>query len=110
MSKPSYAVIVCLQVDNRWLALSREERNRIAAPVFEIMEKHAPGVRCRYFDADAFNGSLSDFVLCETEDLQNHHFLWEELKDSPCFTEGYFTITNVIIGLEEGYRRYEASL
>lgn len=49
-------------------------------------------------------------MVRECNDLEHYHFLWEELRDSVLFTTPYARLKDVVLGLERGYQRYEASL
>jgi hypothetical protein len=100
--------MVLIELLPAWLALPRSRRNEIAALAQQIIARH-PDVRVRWFDADAFGRGYSDFVLCETHDLERYHFLWEELRDSPLFTVPYARQKESILGIERAYERYEAS-
>jgi hypothetical protein len=107
--RPRYAVFVLLAFEPAWLALPRERRREVAAALQAIVGRH-PEVHVRWFDADAFGRGYTDFVLCECNDLERYHFLWEELRDSVLFTTPYARLVDVVLGLERGYQRFEASL
>ena len=102
-----YAIVVALEFEPAWLALDRSERARHAALVLEIAARH-PNVSFRWFDADALGHGYTDFALCECEDIEAYHFLWEELRDTPLFSVPYLRVRNVMLGIERGYERYEA--
>lgn len=108
-SRPRYAVVVLIEFEPTWLALPRERRREVAGSLQAIVDRH-PEVQVRWFDADAFGRGYSDFVLCECSDLERYHFLWEELRDSVLFTTPYARQKDVVLGLERGYQRFEASL
>jgi hypothetical protein len=103
-----YAIVVALEFEPAWLALDRTERARYAALVLEISARH-PRVSFRWFDADALGHGYTDFAICECDDLEAYHFLWEELRDTALFSVPYLRIRNVMLGLERGYERYETS-
>lgn len=106
----NHCFIVLLQVDPAWLAMPRESRREYAAELYAIIGRHAPQVKVRYFDADAFSGKCSDFVICETEDTVAYHNMWEELKDSRAFCGGLYRIQDVIYGIQNAYQAYEAGV
>jgi hypothetical protein len=106
-SRPRYAIVVLLEFEPAWLALTREERGRYAALVQEIVARHA-AVRFRWFDADAFGHGFTDFVICECEELEAYHFMWEELRDTALFSTPYLKLKDSLLGMERGYERYEA--
>ncbi|MCS7459637.1 Darcynin 2 [Paenibacillus doosanensis] len=99
-----------LEVDAAWLALSREKRREYAAELYEIIGRYADHVRVKYFDADAFSGRCSDFVLCETGDTAAYHRMWEGLKDSAAFSRGYYRIKDVLYGIQNAYQDYETQV
>jgi hypothetical protein len=107
-SVPRFAAIVALEFEPAWLALDRGERNRYAALVVEIAARH-PSVSFRWFDADALGHGYTDFALCEFDEVEAYHFLWEELRDTKLFSVPYLRIRNVMLGIERGYQRYEAA-
>lgn len=49
----------------------------------------------------------TDFVVCETEDLKAYHFMWEEIRGHPVYTNGWMRIKNVVIGMEDAHQVYE---
>ncbi|GHE09106.1 darcynin family protein [Streptomyces alanosinicus] len=92
-----------------WLALSREERNAMAAAhVHPLFAKYADRVSARFFDAEAFTTAFSDFALLETEDLKAYYFLIEELRDSPLIAQGYLVMNDIFMGVEAGFQAFEA--
>ncbi|MEU2712085.1 darcynin family protein [Streptomyces sp. NPDC007205] len=92
-----------------WLALSREERNAMAATHIQpVFAKYADRVPARFFDAEAFTTAFSDFALLETEDLQAYYFLIEELRDSPLIAQGYLVMNDIFMGIEAGFHAFEA--
>lgn len=101
-------MIVLLEFYPTWLALPREERRTFAGGLQEIISKYSPAVQVRFFDAEALPGKdFTDFVVCETEDLKQYHYMWEEIRDSEPYTKGYMKIKDVIMGIENAYQAYE---
>ena len=107
--KPTYVAVVVLEFLPAWLALPRAERREVAAALGAVVERH-PDVAVRFLDADALGRGYTDLVLCEYSDFEKYHFLWEELRDSVLFTVPYVRMHDVLIGMEEGFQRYEATL
>lgn len=101
-----YAAVVVLELLPAWLARPREERNRIASGVGKILERYED-VSFRWFDADVLGHGYTDFVLCEFSDLERYQFLWEEIRDTDFFTVPYASLKHVMLGCEEGFRRFE---
>lgn len=103
-----YMMIVLLEFYPSWLALPREERRVHAARLQEIIQQHKDKVTVRFFDAEALPGKdYTDFVVCETDDMESYHYMWEAIRDSEPYTRGYMKIKNVIMGLENAFASYE---
>ncbi|NEW07001.1 Darcynin 2 [Paenibacillus sp. SYP-B3998] len=102
-----HCFVVLLEVDHTWLALSRDSRREYASELYEIIGSHAGEVNVRYFDADAFSGKCTDFVICETENTIAYHHMWEALKDSRAFCGGFYRIKDVVYGIQNAYQAYE---
>lgn len=101
-------MIVLLEFYPSWLALPREERREHAAGLQEIINKYRLSTTVRFFDAEALPGKeYTDFVVCETEDIKQYHYMWEEIRDSETYTKGYMKIKDVIMGLENAFQSYE---
>ncbi|MEW2416325.1 darcynin family protein [Streptomyces sp. NPDC046866] len=107
-----YGIVLTYTATPRWLALTREQRNAMREthlePLFAAYAER--GVTARFFDAEAFNGRFSDFVVLETEDLGAYYFLVEALRDTPVFSEGHLVLGEVFLGVEDGFHRYEQAL
>ena len=107
-SSARYVAVVLLEFQPAWLALSRPERAARLEALRPAFERH-PDVALRWLDADALGHGYSDFVLCEFGDFERYHFLWEEIRDSSLFSVPYVAIKDVMLGIEGGFERYEAS-
>ncbi len=107
----TYGIVLTYTLTPRWLALSREERNRMRATHIEpVFARYADRVTARFFDAEAFSGRFSDFAVLETEDLGAYYFLIEALRDSPLISEGYLVLGEVLLGVRDGFQTYERHL
>ncbi|MEV5375795.1 MULTISPECIES: darcynin family protein [Streptomyces] len=107
----TYGIVLTYTVTPRWLALSREQRNAMRAQHLEpVFAAYADRVKARFFDAEAFNGRISDFAVLETGDLGSYYFLIEALRDTPVIAEGYLTFNDVFLGVEDGFHAYEQAL
>ncbi|GEM47532.1 darcynin family protein [Deinococcus cellulosilyticus] len=102
-----YTILFLFTVTPAWLRLTRQERTafreRVLEPIFAI---HA-SVEVQAFDAEAFSASCSDFLILRTPDLQAYYHLMEALRDTEMFTVPYLEVKDIIIGLQDGYQRYE---
>ena len=107
-STARYVAVVLLEFQPAWLALSRSQRAARLATLRPAFERY-PDVALRWLDADALGHGYSDFVVCEFSDLERYHFLWEEIRDSALFSVPFVAIKDVMLGIEGGFQRYEAS-
>jgi len=104
-----YGAIVLLELLPAWLSKTRAERTAATERLRPILERY-DDVVFRWFDADALGHGYSDFVLCEFSDLERYNFLWEEIRDTEFFTVPLARMKQVVLGIEQGYRRFEASV
>jgi chlorite dismutase len=107
MTAHRYGAVVVLRLLPPWLALSREDRTTKAATIVDIARRY-DDVDVSWFDADAIGSGHTDWVMCEFDSLDRYHSLWEELRDLEFFSHPYAEIVQVLLGLRDGYRRYEA--
>jgi hypothetical protein len=106
----NYGVIVMLEFYPSWLALPREKRRKLASDLYSILGKYSESVKVKFFDADAFGGGYTDFVICETGDLKQYHYMWEEIRDTVAYSQGYFKIKDVIMGIQNAYQSFETEV
>lgn len=106
----NHGIVVLLEFFPAWLALPREKRRELAADLYMIIGRYADKVNVKFFDADAFGGGYSDFVICETTDLKQYHYMWEEIRDTVAYSHGYLKIKDVIMGIQSGYQAFEAEV
>ncbi|CAM3979199.1 hypothetical protein BAPA111461_11115 [Bacillus paramycoides] len=45
--------------------------------------------------------------MCETKNIQNYHYMLEEIRGHSVYTEGHMKIKDVIMGMEEAYKKFE---
>lgn len=106
-----YMMVVLLEFYPSWLALPREERRQHAGALQATIQKYSKHVQVRFFDAEALPGKdYTDFVVCETEDMKQYHYMWEEIRDSQPYTKGYMKIKDVIMGMENAFQSYESEV
>lgn len=104
-----YAIVIRYEFDPSWLRLHRDERNEHEQYFREkIVAPFAAKLTVRHFDAEAFAAAYSDFLLVETEDLETYYFFIEQLRDSRFVTDGWLRIKDITIGIEDGYKEFEA--
>lgn len=106
-----YMMIVLLEFYPSWLALPREERRKHAEALQATIQKYREHVQVRFFDAEALPGKdYTDFIVCETEDMKQYHYMWEEIRDSEPYTKGYMKIKDVVMGMENAFQSYESEI
>lgn len=107
-----YGIVLTYTLTPRWLALPREERNRMRSTHIEpVFARHADRITARFFDAEAFGGAgFSDFAVLETEDLGAYYFLIEALRDTPLISDGHLVLGEVLLGVRDGFQAYEHAL
>ena len=88
-----------VQVRTNWFELESRTRRDYAKQLDEIIERY-PDIRFRWFDAEAWTGKFTDFVLCEFSDLDSYNSLWGELRRHPFLCTPFATISRVILGME----------
>ncbi|MFC5145159.1 darcynin family protein [Streptomyces aureoversilis] len=104
-----YTIVLSYAFSPAWLRLSRDERNALREQCIQpVLAEYADRVSARFFDAEAFHARHTDFALLETADLQAYYHLVEELRDTPLIGDGYLAFTDIRIGIEDGYRTFEA--
>ncbi|MCB0998111.1 MAG: hypothetical protein KDB40_02345 [Acidimicrobiales bacterium] len=103
-----YGSVVVLRLLPEWLALDRATRGEKASRMFAIAANYQGEVEVSWFDADALGSGYTDWVLCRFDSLDRYHAMWEELRDLEFFSHPYAEIVQVLLGLNDGYQRYEA--
>ncbi|MEV0411700.1 darcynin family protein [Streptomyces sp. NPDC050448] len=107
----NHGIVLTYTLTPRWLALTRAERNEMRATHIEpVFARYADRITARFYDAEAFNGRISDFAVLETEDLGSYYFLIEALRDTPLITDGYLVLGEILIGVRDGFQAYERTL
>ena len=101
--------VVYLAIEPAWLALTRPERREYAEEIGAIVDRHKD-VSFEWFDADALSGKHSDFAVCRFSDMRAYHHLWEELRDTAVFSKPFARITDVSLGIENGFVDYEQAI
>lgn len=105
----NYVYFVLLKASTAWLSLPRSERRVLADQHVSAPLQSAPGLRMRYFDAEAFSAQCSDVMMLETSDPAGYYFFMERLRDSPLIAQAYFEVVQIVPSIEEGFRAYEAA-
>ncbi len=103
-----YGAVVTLRLLPAWLALDRETRATKASALQDIAATYRDEVDVEWYDADALGTGHTDWMMCRFDSLDRYHAMWEELRDLEFFFHPYAEIVQVLIGLRDGYERFEA--
>ena len=103
-------IFMLLKATPAWLRLNRPERRAFLAEVVAPILAAHPATRMRYYDVEAFTGRCSDLAAFETEDLEDYSDLIDALRDTAFFNAPYYEVVDILPGIENGYRDYEARL
>lgn len=102
-----YLIVVKYTFSTQWLRMARTEREK-HEQVFRagVVAPFADRLTVRHFDAEAFCADHSDFLVVETEDLRAYYYFIERLRDSDIIANGWAKITDISMGIEDGYKEY----
>ena len=94
-----FMAVVEFQILPRWFELNPRTQKDYVAQLGNLFKRYSQ-VQSRWYDADAWTSELSDFVICEFEDLDAYNDLWSELRRHPFLATPYAKIGSVIMGME----------
>ena len=104
-----YSILVLYNATNNWLLLSREERGEIYQnEIMPVISKFEGKLNVRIFDSEAFHAKTSDFMIIECNDLKDHYYFMEYLRDTSIFGKPYIELIDIVIGVENGFEHFEA--
>jgi hypothetical protein len=102
-----YTALVTCDFAPSWLALPRAERKTFRAEhVLPVLARHRGRVKARFFDSESFHAEFSDFILFETERIEDYFLLVEELRDNPLVTQGHVQLLEAFLTIENGYEYF----
>ena len=110
MSSPVLTFFMSLRAQPAWLALSRPQRADFISGVVRPVFARYPGVKLRFYDAEAFSGRCSDLAVFETADVRAYAFLIDALRDTPFLGLPYFEVLEIIPAIEDGYADYDRAV
>tara|TARA_B110001454_G_C12723270_1_gene436155 strand:+ start:34546 stop:34884 length:339 start_codon:yes stop_codon:yes gene_type:complete len=103
----SYRIYLHFKVLPKWLKLSRNRRREIFENEIQILIGKFREINFSWIDLEAFSSDVTDIAELTTSDIQRYYFFIEELKDSQFFTEEYFDLVKIQMGIIEGFKHYE---
>ncbi|WP_439379171.1 darcynin family protein [Amycolatopsis lexingtonensis] len=88
-----------------WLGLSVEQRvHAFETEILPVVKEKAAGVRSRFFDTEFYSARVTDVWVWEAADHQSYQLVIEALRETP-FWDRYFEITEILVGVENGYAK-----
>lgn len=110
-TKTPYTILLLLNATPKWLSLSRDQRAHFfEGKVIPVITQIAPAVSTRFFDSEYFHGSISDFILITTKDLNAYELFIEKLRDTKLYSEPYFEVKDIIMGRENAFEQFNKQL
>ena len=95
-----YCFVVSIKANPSWLKLDRPSRENYWDRARLVIKEYADRVSFSYYDADAFQSHMSDMVICHAINPIEFHHLWDRLKDTALFCDGFYTICDVRFGIK----------
>lgn len=95
----SFMALIEIQLLPNWFELDPFTRKDYGDQLFEIIIRHSE-VDARIYDGDAWSGELSDFLICEFNDLASYNNLWSEMRTHPFLATPFARIGEVLMGME----------
>ncbi len=106
-----YTVFLGVKYSAAWLQLNRNERNNFnEKTVYPLIAKYSKSISLKFFDSEAFSTKISDFILLETTNLKDYYYFIEEFRDTDLFRKEWLKIEDIYIGIEDGFKSFEASV
>lgn len=102
-----YTILVLMNATPQWLALSREQRAAFfEKSIIPAFRKVSQTVKVRLFDSEYFHARVSDFMIVETDKLDDFQQLIERLRDSKIYSAPYFEIRDLIVGQQNRFEDF----
>lgn len=103
----NYQVLLLIKSTPKWLGLSKAYRERTYNDVlFPLFMEYGSDLRIKLFSAEAFHSTVSDVINIETESMEQYYKFLQQLKSSRVFSEEYFELQDVVVGIENGFRKF----
>lgn len=102
-----YQVLLLLKATPKWLALSKTYREKIFTDVlYPLFLEYNNDLEIKLFSSEAFHASVSDVVKIETENMEAYYRFLQQLKSSRIFSEAYFELHDIVVGIENGFSKF----
>lgn len=100
-----YTILILVNATSQWLLLPRSARDAFVENELQpILKKFSSSCNIRLFDSDFTHSKISDFLIIETDDLNEYGYLIGYLRESKTFAAPYFEIIDLIIGVNNNFR------
>ncbi|MBG9375723.1 hypothetical protein I5907_05725 [Panacibacter sp. DH6] len=102
-----YQVLLLLRATPKWMGLSKAYRDKVFTDVvYPLLLNYTQVLQIKVFSTEAFHASVSDVINIETENIEEYYRFLQQLKSSKIFSEEYFELHDVIVGMENGFRKF----
>ncbi len=102
-----YQVLLLLKATPKWLALSKTYREKIFTDVmYPLFLEFTEDLNIQLFNSGAFHATVSDVINIETESIESYYRFLQDLKSSRVFSEEYFDLHDVVVGIENGFKKF----
>jgi PleD family two-component response regulator len=106
-----YQILLLLKATSKWLGLSKAYRDRIFTEfVYPLFLRFTDDLKIQLFNSEAFHAGVSDIINIETEKIETYYRFVQELKSSKIFSEEYFELRDTVVGIENGFRKFNEEL
>ncbi|QEC68013.1 hypothetical protein FRZ67_12125 [Panacibacter ginsenosidivorans] len=102
-----YQILLLLKATSKWMGLSKAYRDKVFTDVvYPLFLNYTADLQIQVFSTEAFHASVSDVINIETENMEEYYHFLQQLKSSRIFSEEYFELQDVIVGMENGFRKF----
>lgn len=102
-----YQVLLLLKATTKWMGLSKVYRDKVFTDVvYPLFMHYTNDLQIKVFSTEAFHASVSDVINIETENIEEYYRFLQQLKSSRIFSEEYFELHDVIVGMENGFKKF----
>jgi hypothetical protein len=106
-----YTILLLLKATPKWWGMSKEYRSDMYQRfVFPLLASYAEYLQVQVYNAEAFHAQVSDFLVVETTHLEKYYQFLQQLKSTPLFSGEFFEFQDVVMGAENGFRRFNDQL
>jgi hypothetical protein len=101
-------IFVLVKTQPEWLRLSVPERfQQIDLHMKPVLKRYQDQVKLRFYDTEFFSARVTDIWVWEAKSRQSWELVAEALRETPLW-DGYFSIVEILAGVENAYaRNYE---